>query len=237
MNILWNKCPSERTKAAIYDELTYFCDKVFRGVPYEEAVNDPEGKIIGSRWVNCNKGDAENPDVRCRLVGQEINNGSGGCEDFYAATPPLEAKRLLFSEWASKKVWHGKKLKLSFVDIKKAYFNGTPTRNLYVRLPVELGLPKNTLGKLIKCMYGTRDAGAIWEQCYVDCLIDLGFQQGIASPCCFKHEKWGVSVVVHGDDFTALGTDESLDLYEAGLQKAFECKIRGRLGTDKKDGK
>ena len=86
-------------------------------------------------------------------------------------------------------------------------------------------------------MYGTRDAGAIWEQCYVDCLIDLGFQQGIASPCCFKHEKWGVSVVVHGDDFTALGTDESLDLYEAGLQKAFECKICGRLGTDKKDDK
>ena len=43
--------------------------------------------------------------------------------------------------------------------------------------------------------------------------------------------------MVHGDDFTALGTDESLNLYEAGLQKAFECKIRGRLGTDKKDDK
>ena len=86
-------------------------------------------------------------------------------------------------------------------------------------------------------MYGTRDAGAIWEQCYVDCLIGLGFKQGIASPCCFEHEEWGVSVVVHGDDFTALGTDEALDLYEAGLKKAFGCKIRGRLGTDVKDSK
>ena len=134
-------------------------------------------------------------------------------------------------------VRRGKKLKLSFVDIRKAYFNGTPARNLYIRLPAELGFPKGTLRKLVKCMYGTRDAGAIWEHCYVDCLIDLGFRQGVASPCCFKHDEWGVSVVVHGDDFTALGTDEALDEYEAGLQKAFDCKIRGRLGTDESHAK
>ena len=102
----------------MHDGISYFCDKVSRGVTYDEAVKDPNGKIIGSRWVNSNKGDAENPDVRCRLVAQEVNKGTGGCDDFYAATPPLEAKRLLFSEWATKKVRHGKKLKLSFVDVR-----------------------------------------------------------------------------------------------------------------------
>ena len=101
--------PREQTKEAIYDELAYCCEHVFRGISYEEAANDPQGEIIGSRWVNCNKGDQENPDVRCRLVAQEVNTGSGGCDDFYAATPPLEAKRLLFSEWATKKVRRGKK--------------------------------------------------------------------------------------------------------------------------------
>ena len=185
--------------------------------------------------MNSNTGDSENPDVRCRLVAQEVNKGSGGCEDCYAATPPLEAKRLLFSEWATKKVRHGKKLKLSFVDIRKARFNGIPTRNLYIRLPAELGLRKHVLGKFVKCMYGTRDAGAIWEQCYVDCFIGLGFTRGIAPPCCFYHKEWGISVVVHGDDFTAFGTDEALDLYESGLKKSFDCKIRGRLGTDEQD--
>jgi len=44
-------------------------------------------------------------------------------------------------------------------------------------------------------------------------------------------------VVVHGDDFTALGTDEALDKYEAGLRKSFECKVRGRLGAEAKDDK
>ena len=63
----------------------------------------------------------------------------------------------------------------------------------------------------------------------------MGFKQGISSPCCFEHEEWGVAVVVHGDDFTALGTDDALDRYKAGLKKTFECKIRGRLGLDKDD--
>ena len=84
-------------------------------------------------------------------------------------------------------------------------------------------------------MYGTRDAGAVWESYYVDCLVSIGFIQGSGSPCCFWHPKWKVSVVVHGDDFSALGTDASLDEYEAGLQKSFECKLRGRLGLEDHD--
>ena len=201
----------------------------------KEALSDPAGKVIGCRWVNCNKGDLANPDVRCRLVGQEVNHGDGPTEAFYAATPPLEAKRLLFSQWATERKRDGKHLKISCVDIKKAYFNGRPKRSMYVRLPPELGLPKDTVGKLERCMYGTRDAGAIWESCYVDCLVNLGFVQGNASPCCFWHPDWKVSVVVHGDDFTALGTDAALDKYEEGLRKSFECKIRGRLGVEPQD--
>ena len=44
---------------------------------------------IGVRWGDTNKGDNENPDVRCRLVAQEINMGAD--DDLYAATPPIEA--------------------------------------------------------------------------------------------------------------------------------------------------
>ena len=191
---------------------------------------DPEGKIIGSRWVNCNKNDINDPDVRCRLVAQEVNLHAD--DSFYAATPPLEAKRQIFSEWASTQDVYRQ---LSFIDVKKAYFFGVPVRSLYIRFPPELGMPKSMVGKLVRCMYGTRDAGAIWENCYTKCLVDLGFEQGVASPCCFWHPEWKVSVVVHGDDFTALGTPQSLDLYEAGMCKAFECKLKGRLGRRDSD--
>ena len=86
-------------------------------------------------------------------------------------------------------------------------------------------------------MYGTRDAGAIWENCYATCLTGIGFTQGISSPCCFNHPEWNVSVVVHGDDFTAVGSPNALNKFEEGMQKSFECKLKGRLGLRPEDCK
>ena len=39
-----------------------------------------------------------------------------------------------------------------------------------------------------------------------------------------------LSCVVHGDDFTCLGSDANLDWYEKQLAISFEIKVRGRLG-------
>ena len=92
-------------------------------------------------------------------------------------------------------------------------------------LATELGLAPNMVGKLVRCAYGCRDAGHIWELCYRSALESMGFTTGIASPCCFWLETRGVSVVVHGDDFTAVGSDQDLDWYEAELAKHFDLKI------------
>ena len=51
-----------------------------------------------------------------------------------------------------------------------------------------------------------------------------------ANPCCFYNPVEGISIVVHGDDFTDLGLDPDLDWYESELAKNFELKLRGRLG-------
>ena len=59
----------------------------------------PNGKLVRCRWVLCNKRDAQNPDVRARLIACEVNSGSKE-DSFYAATPPLEAKKILFTKYA-----------------------------------------------------------------------------------------------------------------------------------------
>ena len=84
--------PRGHVETAVTDEIKYLCDTVWVGVPIAEAHADLEGKIIASRWMNCNKHDAENPDVRCRRVAQEVGHGEAE-PGFYAATPPLEAKQ------------------------------------------------------------------------------------------------------------------------------------------------
>ena len=108
---------------------------------------------------------------------------------------------------------------------------------MYVRFPKEMGLGGDFVARLDKCMYGTRDAGSIWEGCYTDALVAQGFIAGKASPCCFYHPILKVSVVIHGDDFTALGTDEALDQYEKELCKVLDVKVRGRIGSEEGDMK
>ena len=129
-------------------------------------------------------------------------------QDLFAATPPLEAKKLLFSEYATiarSPANADNEIVLSFVDIKKAYFNGVPRRNVHLAFPKELAIPEHLVAHLKRCVYGTRDAGAIWEDCYADALMEMGFERGTASPCCFYNPTTRLRVVVHGDDFTCLG--------------------------------
>ena len=104
-------------------------------------------------------------------------------------------------------------------------------------MPKESGLPNDVVGFLVKCAYRTRDAGAIWEETFAGALMAMGFVRGAASACCFYHPTRDIAIVVHGDDFTAIGEDEDLDWYEASLGKYFELKLRGRLGAGDKDVK
>jgi hypothetical protein len=191
-----------------------------------------QGKTIQTIWIDVNKGDSEKPVYRSRLVGKEFRTHAD--DTLYASTPPLESKRMLFSEFATRRTnAHGKPLELSVVDIRKAYLNGVPKRNIKLSFPKELGLSPHKVAHLKRCVYGTRDAGQIWEDCYANALVEMGFKRGIASPCCFHHQGRDLCVVVHGDDFTCLGIKEDHDWYESELAARFEIKLRGRIGTEK----
>ena len=117
--------------------------------------------------------------MRARLVACKVNT-TGKEDAFYASTPPGESKKMLFSQFTSRR-WKvlpdgsPVPLKLSLIDIKKAYFHGTPTRSIYMTLPPELGLPKHYVARQTRYVYGTRDAGMIWESCYLKALEDAGF--------------------------------------------------------------
>ena len=115
----------------------------------EEMQKVPDHILVRSRWVLCNKGDAQSPDVRARLVSCELNKGDRN-DMFSASTPPLEAKRMLFARYVSERERKGKPLRLSFVDVRQAYFNALPERAIYVRLPKEMGFPPNTIARQVR---------------------------------------------------------------------------------------
>ena len=100
---------------------------VWDRVTREEAKRDPEGKIVGTRWVFVKKGDK----VRCRLVAQEFA-GSDKREDLYAGTPPLSATCYLLSDSVSRGRQNWRQRKLMVVDVKRAFLHGLCTRSIYI---------------------------------------------------------------------------------------------------------
>ena len=208
------RLPDALVRDAMVKELTYFGDVVWEIAAAEEVKKDTGAVVVGGRGVRCNKCDTTNAETRARFVATEVNHEHDMA--FYAATHPLEAKRLIFSKFAH--CFHDDPdVQLSFMDVTKAYFNAAPKRRIYVRAPPELGLPKGSFGLLKRCCYGTRDAGQLWESCYSDVLCALGFQRGVSCPTAFYHPKRKIHIVVHGDDFTAMGKSADLSWYEKAV--------------------
>ena len=91
---------------------------------------------------------------------------------------------------------------LDFIDIKKAHLNGEIQRRLILQLPAEMGYKKVIL---LSNFYGTRDAAKSWESCVRVTMVGIGFAAGRSCPCAFFHPERIPRVIVHGDDFVAVG--------------------------------
>jgi hypothetical protein len=86
---------------------------------------------IKTRYVDINKGDHASPNYRSRLVVTEIR-ARNPIEDHFAAMPPLEAKKALFSLAATRgfRSKTGERFKLGFIDVSKAYLYAKVKRDI-----------------------------------------------------------------------------------------------------------
>ena len=127
---------------------------VYTKVPRSHAGGS---KIITTKWIDTDTGDAGNPNYRARLVGREIKTDDR--PDLFAATPPLESLRYIVSKCASNRAGSKRYCILSS-DIKRAYFYAKVVRPVFIEIPVEDRKPgdDNLVGKFNFSLYGTRDA-------------------------------------------------------------------------------
>ena len=177
---------------------------VWKKVTRDTALNDPEGKIVGTRWVFVKKGEK----VRCRLVAQEFA-GKDKREDLYAGTPPLAATRYLLSDIVSRGR-NNRKGKLMVVDVKRAFLHGLCTRSIYVELPGAESQGGKYVGKLVRSLYGTRDAPLAWLTVVKSDMKELGFKECKVTNGVFTHPGRDLRVVVNVDDFLLSGEGHNL---------------------------
>ena len=91
------------------------------------------------------------------------------------------------------------------------------------------------VGRLKYSMYGTRDAAQNWAEEYSATLVKAGYQRGQANPCLFHSPAEDCSLMVHGDDFVAVGDERATKKLQVSLEKAYKvkCEVLGD-GKDEK---
>jgi hypothetical protein len=114
-----------KVKEAREDEMEFVKGiKVYEEAPIQECLHRTGKKPIGTRWVDILKGEL----TRSRWVAQDFKKkGDNDREDLFAAMPPLEAKKALFRLGAVKMAGgmtrRNEKMKMMFVDVRKAHLN------------------------------------------------------------------------------------------------------------------
>jgi hypothetical protein len=103
-------------------------------------------------------------------------------------------------------------------DIGNAYLEALTNRELYMKLPSdwcgkdENGVQRSVVVRLLRNLYGSKQAALLWYNhlCYV--LKQFGFQRLVHEPCCFKVEKEsGVLIVcVYVDDLLITGSSTTV---------------------------
>ena len=102
---------------------------VFEEVDVKECWERTGRPPISTKWVDHDKGRDGAKDVRSRWVARDFKTkGDKDREDLFAGMPPLEAKKALFKLAASRvkgrRTRTGEKMKLRFIDVRKAHLNG-----------------------------------------------------------------------------------------------------------------
>ena len=216
----------EQVVQARKDEMSYFHKLgVYEIVPRSQQ-RITGGKVVSTRWIDVNKGDSLNPNYRSRLVGREFNVERD--DSLYAATPPLEALRLILSNAATWTNGHSKgRRQVMINDVRRAYFYAKVSRDIYIEVPTEdPDAGPNVLGKLKLCLYGTRDAAKSWQETLSAQLISIGFTRGVGYPSVFHHAKRDILTLVHGDDYFSSGMQNDLDWLEGELASAYEIQTQ-----------
>ena len=184
---------------------------VYSKVPIRECLETTGRKPIGVKWVDVNKGDERRPEYRSRLVAKETKRDKR--EDLFAATPPLEALKILLPLALTEGIGYTKGreeegMNIEFIDIKRAYLQADARRDVYVELPQEDG-QVGMCAKLTKAMYGARDAAQSWEATYSKAHGEWGFLIGKASPCVMFYPEKGPQVGAAWGRLHRVGMGES----------------------------
>ena len=98
-------------------------------------------------------------------------------------------------------------LYLFHIDIKGAFLHATLQEEIFMQLPPGTDLTMDgevVTVRLLKSLYGLKQAGREWYLALSAILLSIGFLQSAADPCLFVHPNRGISILAYVDDLLIL---------------------------------
>ena len=210
---------AKKVKEARQLEMEYY-DKiyVFDKVPIAQCCERTGKAHLRARWVDIDKGTR----YRSRWVAKQFKGSDS--EEWFAATPPIEALRVLVSHTMS----GPKKKALMVCHVSRAFFYAPVQNKTYVELCEEAKktVEDNSMcAKLPVSMFGTKAAAQNWQKKDQETMATLGFSIGKASPVLFYHPQRSLKCLVHGDDVVVSGEPVDLVWMRNELDSKLEINI------------
>ena len=188
-------------------------------------------KAIGLKWVFKVKRDANGEVVKhkARIVAKGYVQQQGrDFDEIFAPVTRLETVRLLLA-LAAKNSWE-----VHHLDVKSAFLNGEIHEEVYVTQPegfVKKG-KEHLVYRLVKALYGLRQAPRAWYAKLSKCLEELEFVR-----CPYEHavytKKTGEDLLIIGvyvDDLLVKGTKVSMiEGFKDQMSKRVDMSNLGKL--------
>jgi hypothetical protein len=183
-------------------------------------------RTIGSKWVFKTKYDEQgNVEKRkARLVAQGFSQKHGvDYIDVYAPVARSVTLKMLLSAAGKDN------LKVIQYDVKSAFLNGDLKEEVFMRPPPGVET-RGGVCKLIKSLYGLKQAANVWNLKMHESLIKRGFVQNETDNCLYLYNSGGdlVHLLIHVDDIlAATNNEQTLNKLMDDVGKDFELKCIG----------
>jgi hypothetical protein len=126
-------------------------------------------------------------------------------------------------------------LVLYAADFTAAFLNGVLEEEIYMDQPegwvAEPGKERWFL-RLVRSLYGLKQAGRVWYNCLTNALLELGFTRLESDPCVYMRRRDDTGLIliaVHVDDLTGAARDDGVWAdFCAELNAKYELKNLGR---------
>lgn len=172
-------------------------------------------KPITAKWVFKIKLDANNQPTRfkARLVARGFQQTHGiDYDETFAPVVKIKSLKLILS-WAA-----DEDLEIKQIDFDTAFLNAELEHEVYMELPEGSNHPPGTVIKLLKSLYGLKQAGHDWHHLARDVLIKLGYKQLKCDTCVFiKRLNNGRMIVIplYVDDAIAVFHPDDEPIWQA----------------------